>query len=118
MVNQSLALDPDFLLALETKGEILRRYARFEEVIVTMDHALELAPDDVSALNLMANALRTTGQFDRLLEITQRLMLSPLKVHFPGTSIYPLYAVHHTLKKQMRPLIKSWNSIQPTCATG
>ncbi len=86
VVNQSLALDPDFLLALETKGEILRRYARFEEVIVTMDHALQLAPDDVSALNLMANALRTTGQFDRLLEITQRLMLlapeSPLSWDF------------------------------------
>ena len=39
-VNQSLDLDPDFLLSLQTKGEILRRYARFEEVIVLMERAL------------------------------------------------------------------------------
>ena len=66
-VNQSLDLDPDFLLSLQTKGEILRKYARFEEVIVLMEHALEIAPVDVPALSLMASALRTTGQFDRLL---------------------------------------------------
>jgi len=31
--NQALAHDPDYLLALQVKGEILRRYARVEEIV-------------------------------------------------------------------------------------
>ena len=42
-----------------------------DEVIEIMNHALELSPDEIPALNLMASALRTTGQFDKMLETTQ-----------------------------------------------
>ncbi len=75
LVNTSLARNPDYLIALEVKGDILRRYARLQEVVQTMSHALQIAPDDVACLNLMAHALRTLGEYDALLEVTRKLVL-------------------------------------------
>src|SRR5437763_16287310 len=43
-MNQSLTCDPDFLFALQIKGEILRHYGRMHELVQTMRHALDIAP--------------------------------------------------------------------------
>ncbi len=73
-VNQSLACDPDYMVALTLKGEILRRYGRLEEVVQTTRHALDIAPNDVASLNLLARALRTRSDYDALLTVTTQLV--------------------------------------------
>lgn len=81
-MNQSLACDPDFLFALQMKGEILRRYGRMHELAETMQHALELAPLDVTSLSLMALALRALEEYEQLAAVTEKL------TQFTPTSLF------------------------------
>src|SRR5207249_4774520 len=64
----------DYLVALQMKGEVLRRMVRLKDLIVTMRHALEIAPDDIYSLNLMVYALRTSGEYDLLQQVVEHLI--------------------------------------------
>jgi tetratricopeptide (TPR) repeat protein len=73
-LNQSLACDRDFLFALQMKGEILRRYGRMHELVETMQHALGIAPLDLTSLNLLVIAYRALEEYEQLVLVTGRLM--------------------------------------------
>src|SRR5947209_10025147 len=72
-MNQSLTCDPDFLFALQIKGEILYRYGRMHDLVQTIRHALQLAPSEIRSLVLMIQACRALEEYDELPPLTQRL---------------------------------------------
>jgi tetratricopeptide (TPR) repeat protein len=73
-INHALEQDKNHLLALQVKGDILRKYGRLHEIITTMQHALEIDPNDISSLNLLAYALRTQGEYAQLIDVTSKLV--------------------------------------------
>src|ERR1700676_4266064 len=74
-LTQSLECDPDFLFALQMRGEILRRFGRVHELVQTMRHALDVAPNDIVSLSLMIQALRVLEEYNELPSLTSQLTL-------------------------------------------
>src|SRR5260370_37798477 len=62
------------MLALCIKGETSRKYGRLQEAVQTVRHALDIAPDDVASLNILAHAYRPLSSYEELLPITTRLV--------------------------------------------
>jgi tetratricopeptide (TPR) repeat protein len=72
--NQSLTCDPNYVFALQMKGEILLRLGRIRDVIPTMREAVRISPTDVDSLQLLAAALRSLEEYEELLATMRQLL--------------------------------------------
>jgi tetratricopeptide (TPR) repeat protein len=72
--NTSLEKEPDFLLALQMRGEIFLRLGRIEVVLTNAQQLLTLHPRDLTGLTQAIQAARGLERFEQLYEFSQTLL--------------------------------------------
>jgi tetratricopeptide (TPR) repeat protein len=68
LFNRVLGIKPDYVLALEYKGNALRSMRRYDEALDSYQHALELQPENPSALYNTAITYAELKKRDKVLE--------------------------------------------------
>jgi adenylate cyclase len=70
--SKALALDPDFVVALDEKGWILQNQGRTEESVSEFERALSLDPSYVDADSGLGVDYVALGRFDKSIEVLDR----------------------------------------------
>ncbi len=66
--DRALALQPDFIQALNNRGAVLKAMRRHDEALESYDRALALRPDHIEVLNNRAGVLQSLGRHREALE--------------------------------------------------
>lgn len=77
-LNQALAFDQNFVLALIYRGGAYKQLSDYQKAIIDFDHALPLDPKNPTILMLRGDAYRLQGEYPKALsDLNQALALKP-----------------------------------------
>jgi tetratricopeptide (TPR) repeat protein len=78
-LDQALALDPGYVLALIYRGGAYKQLSDYQKAIIDFDHALSLDPKNSTLLMLRGDAYRLQGKYpEALADLNHSLALNPV----------------------------------------
>ena len=78
LFSEAIEIDPEFELALKSRGAAYLRLGNFEAALTDFNRVLELAPDNARAFHLRGLAYEKSGDFKKaLLDLTKAIALNP-----------------------------------------
>ena len=78
LFSEAIDIDPEFELALKSRGAAYLRLGNFEAALTDFNHVLELDPDNTRAFHLRGLAYEKSGDLEKaLLDLSKAIELNP-----------------------------------------
>jgi tetratricopeptide (TPR) repeat protein len=94
LLSQAIELDPQFTLALKSRGAAYLKLDKVQEAIADINAVIKIAPDNARAFHMRGLAYAKAGNYDKALgDFNQALELNPDY----GTAYYSRANLHHKM---------------------